>query len=159
MPYLVDADVFLRAKRDHYRFNIFPCFWDWLVEQGKRGVVLSVIAVKRELVDPDIATWADRCKDVFLEPDEATTTAAQRVSEWVQAPLRPYIDSARAEFFAAADYWLISQALAHGFTVVTHEVPAPLSKRRVKIPDVCSGVGVPCLSPFDMLQAEGIRFA
>ncbi len=34
MAYLLDSDVFIRAKRDHYGFDFCPAFWDWL-EQAR----------------------------------------------------------------------------------------------------------------------------
>ncbi len=52
----------------------------------------------------------------------------------------------------------MAQALADKRTVVTHEVPAPQAIRKVKIPDVCIGLGVKCVTPYEMLRAEGARF-
>lgn len=121
---------------------------------------MSVAAIKRELnqQNDDLSAWVAANAGAFLDPDDAVIAAAQRVSAWVQDAARPYLPAAKAEFFAAGDYWLISHALAHNFTVVTHEVSAPQSKGRVKIPDVCNAVGVPHVTPFDMLQSEGARF-
>jgi hypothetical protein len=41
--------------------------------------------------------------------------------------------------------------------VVTHEVPST-SLKRIKIPDACVGLGVRCVSPFEMLRNERARF-
>jgi hypothetical protein len=41
--------------------------------------------------------------------------------------------------------------------VVTHEVPSG-SIRKVKIPNVCIGLGVKCVTPFEMLRRERARF-
>lgn len=30
MPYLLDANVFIQAKRLHYGMDFCPAFWDWL---------------------------------------------------------------------------------------------------------------------------------
>lgn len=30
MAYLLDANVFIEAKRRHYGFDFCPAFWDWL---------------------------------------------------------------------------------------------------------------------------------
>lgn len=48
-------------------------------------------------------------------------------------------------FLQVADYYLVAHALAHGHTVVTHEVAAP-SIKKIKIPNACIGVGVKCMS-------------
>lgn len=42
-------------------------------------------------------------------------------------------------------------------TVITHEVPAA-SKRKVKIPDVCLGMKIKCMSPYEMLRRKRTRF-
>jgi hypothetical protein len=56
-----------------------------------------------------------------------------------------------------ADYYLVAQAHAGRHTVVTHEIPAA-SRRRIKIPDACIGLGVKCMNPFEMLRLERARF-
>ena len=33
MAYLLDADVFIRAKNLHYGLDFCPAFWDWLIAQ------------------------------------------------------------------------------------------------------------------------------
>jgi hypothetical protein len=159
MPYLLDADVLIRARREHYRLNVFPCFWDWIAAKNTAGVVYSVDAILREIeVDADLGPWVQQRAGLFLPPDQATTGAAATVSAWVQHPARVYRPAAVATFFAAGDYWLVSHGLATGYTVVTHEVPQPQSQGRVKIPDVCNGVGVNWTTPFEMLQREGALF-
>jgi len=61
-------------------------------------------------------------------------------------------------FLQVADYYFVAQALALGHTVVTHERPAPQSIRKIKIPDVCIGLGIKCMTPFEMLRKERARF-
>lgn len=41
--------------------------------------------------------------------------------------------------------------------MVTHEVPSG-STRKIKIPNVCIGLGIKCMTPFQMLRVEGARF-
>ena len=39
MAYLLDTDVFIRAKNLRYGFDFCPAFWDWLVvNAAERGV-------------------------------------------------------------------------------------------------------------------------
>ena len=68
-----------------------------------------------------------------------------------------YEPAAVNTFLQVADYYLVAHALAHGHTVVTHEVAAP-SRKRIKIPNVCIGVNVKCMTPFEMLRVERARF-
>ena len=39
-----------------------------------------------------------------------------------------------------------------------HERPAPQAVRKIKIPDVCIGLGVKCMSHFEMLRRGRARF-
>jgi predicted nucleic acid-binding protein len=160
--YLLDANVLISAKRDHYRFAVFPCFWDWVLAQALAATVLSVEAVRRELVAgaDDLAQWAASLPaGAFLPPDAQTAASAETLSAWVNDPARPYTGAARSTFLASADYWLIAHAHGHGFTVVTHETPQPLAQRRVKIPDACNALSVTWTNPFEMLQREGAAFS
>ena len=60
-------------------------------------------------------------------------------------------------FLQVADYYLVAHALAHKHTVVTHEVPAA-STKKIKIPNVCIGLGIKCMNPYEMLRHERARF-
>ena len=60
-------------------------------------------------------------------------------------------------FLQVADYYLVAQARAGGHTVVTHEVPSA-STRKIKIPDACIGLGIKCMTPYEMLRSERARF-
>jgi hypothetical protein len=40
---------------------------------------------------------------------------------------------------------------------VTHEVPSA-STRKIKIPDACIGLGIKCMTPYEMLRRERARF-
>jgi hypothetical protein len=50
-----------------------------------------------------------------------------------------------------------AHALAHRYTVVTHEV-ASTGARKIKIPNACIGLGLHCVSPYEMLRRERARF-
>lgn len=60
-------------------------------------------------------------------------------------------------FLQVADYYLVAHALAHGLTLVTHEI-ASSSTKRIKIPDACIGLGIKCMTPYEMLRNEHARF-
>jgi hypothetical protein len=158
-PSLLDADVFIRAKRDHYRFAVCPGFWDWLIEAHRAGQVYSIDKIRDELLalTDDLSNWVKSLPpSFFLSTDIAVTPAAATLSAWTTS--QNYERQAVATFFSGGDYWLIAHALTQGWRVVTHEVPAPGSKKKVKIPDACDGVGVACIAPFQMLEELGARF-
>jgi hypothetical protein len=158
--YLLDADVFIQAKNSHYGFDIVPAFWTWLDQAHNAGMVFTVekIAAEVEAGGDDLATWmVSRPKSFKLPsgaPDQASLAA---LAAWANGQ-QHYKQGAVNEFLSSGDYYLIAQAMTLGYTVVTHEVPAPASQNRIKIPDVCNGNGVAWLSPFQMLKDENVKF-
>ncbi|BBM69716.1 DUF4411 family protein [Rhodothermus marinus] len=158
MRYLLDANVFIAAKNLHYGMDFCPAFWDWLVESNQAGKVFSIEKVKDELEagDDELAVWVSSQRDgFFLKPDPTVLEAMGAVSEWVNS--NGYTPAAKNAFFQVADYWLIAHALAGGFVVVTHEKPAD-TRNKVKIPNVCVGLGIKVMTPFEMLRHERARF-
>ena len=158
MAYLLDTDVFIRAKNLHYGFDFCPAFWDWLEMQNQDDKVFSIEKVGDELqaVADELSEWAiTRGNNFFLRPDESLLPALAQVSEWTQS--REYEASAVNTFLQVADYYLTAQALAGEHTVVTHEAPST-STRKIKIPNVRIGLGIKCMNPFEMLRRERARF-
>jgi hypothetical protein len=158
MAYLIDADVFIRAKNLHYGFDFCPAFWEWLILENRAGKVMSVERVEDEVVGlgDALSDWARALgEQFFVRPDASVFPALARVSEW--ATSQSYEPAAVSTFLQVADYYLVAQALAGRHTVVTHEVPSA-STRKIKIPDACIGLGIKCMSPYDMLRRERARF-
>jgi len=158
MTYLLDANVFIQAKNLYYGFDFCPAFWDWLVEWNTDGKVFSIEKVYDEIhaVDDELYAWAaKRGLDLFLPPDEAMMPALKQVSTWVTG--QKYEPAAVNTFLQLADYYLVAYALAHGHIVVTHEIPST-SIRKIKIPDVCLGLGIKFMNTFEMLRRERARF-
>lgn len=104
----------------------------------------------------ELATWAAALgSGFFLKPDAKVLPALSQTSTRVTG--QRYQPAAVNTFLQEADYYLISHALAHGQTVVTHEVAAA-SPKRIKIPNVCIGLSVKCVTPFEMLRQTRARF-
>jgi hypothetical protein len=158
MAYLLDADVFIRAKNLHYGLDFCPAFWDWLIARNDAGNVFSIERVGDEIqaIEDELSEWgAERGDGFFLRPDESVFPALAAVSTW--ATSRGYETAAVSTFLQVADYYLVAQAQAGGHTVVTHEVPSA-STRKIKIPDACIGLGIKCMTPYEMLRRERARF-
>lgn len=156
--YLLDANVFIQAKNLHYGLDFCPAFWDWMIARNGQGNLASIEKVGDELQGhaDELSTWADgRGAGFFLPPDDAVLPALAQVSTWASS--QNYEPAAVSTFLQVADYWLVAHALAHGFTVVSHEVPSN-STRKIKIPNACIGLGLHCLSPYEMLRRERARF-
>ncbi|MBS1677703.1 MAG: DUF4411 family protein [Actinobacteria bacterium] len=157
MRYLLDSNVFIQAKNLHYGFDFCPAFWDWIIEKQQAGVVYSIEKVADELRAgaDELSDWADARRDLFLPLDDEVVPSLATVSRWASGA--GYEPSAVSTFLQVADYYLIAHAHAHGITVVTHEVPAE-GARKIKIPNACIAMQVPCISPYEMLRAERARF-
>jgi len=158
MAYLLDADVFIRAKNLHYGMDFCPAFWDWLKREHERGTLISVERVGDEVQagNDELTEWADALGLSFFQlPDAYVFPALARVSEW--AITQSYEPAAVNTFLQLADYYLVAQALAGEHTIVTHEIPSA-STRRIKIPDACIGLGIKCMSPYEMLRKSHARF-
>ena len=159
MAYLLDANVFIQGRKLHYGFDICPGFWDWIARRAAAGDLYSVEEVGRELQagTDELASWAAARGDAFFLPADAIMLPSfQVVSGWMNT--RNYAQAAVATFLQVADYFLVARAHAHGDVLVTHEIPGQQSQRKVKIPDVCIGLGIRFMNPFEMLRAERVRF-
>lgn len=158
MAYLLDANVFIQAKNLQYGFDFCPAFWDWLIAGNAGEKVFSIEKVGDEIEagGDELAEWAtQRGPGFFLKPDPAMLPALATVSVWAAG--QGYEPAAVNTFLQVADYYLVAHALAHGHTVVTHEIPAATTKK-VKIPNACIGLGVKFMNPFEMLRRERARF-
>ncbi|MDI6738763.1 MAG: DUF4411 family protein [Candidatus Edwardsbacteria bacterium] len=158
MAYLLDANVFIQAKNLHYGLDFCPAFWDWLISNNQQQKVFSIEKVGDEIEagNDELAKWADqRGPDFFLKPDSAMLSALGKVSAW--ATDQGYDPAAVNTFFQVADYYLVAFAVAHGHTVVTHEIASP-STKKIKIPNACIGLEVKCVTPYEMLRRERARF-
>ena len=158
MAYLLDSDVFIQAKNLHYGFDFCPAFWDWLQVENSAAKVFSIERVGDELTagTDELSDWAaQRDGKFFLTPSPKMLGSLGKVSAWAAG--QKYEPAAISTFLQLADYYLVAHAMAEGFTVVTHEKPAT-STKKIKIPDACIGLGVKCMTPFEMLRHERARF-
>jgi hypothetical protein len=158
MAYLLDANVFIQAKNLHYGLDFCPAFWDWLIANNAASKVFSIEKVGDEIaaIADELSTWAvQRGDGFFLKPDAVILPVLATVSAWANG--QNYEQAAISTFLQAADYYLVTHALAHQHIVVTHEVPAN-SIRKIKIPNACIGLNVKCMTPYEMLRVERARF-
>jgi hypothetical protein len=158
MAYLLDANVFIEAKNRYYGFDVCPGFWDWIDGANAANRVFSIEKVGDELtaIADDLSTWAAaRGSRLFLPIETTMVDSLRQVAIWAQS--QRYEPGAVTTFLQSADSYLVAQALALGYSVVTQEVPSA-SLKRIKVPDACVGLGVRTLSPFEMLRNERARF-
>ena len=158
--YLLDSDVLIGAKNLYYRPNFCAAFWNWIETGHASGRIYSIDKVKAELLSAKEAdvlyTWAQRSAlaNFFLPSMNAAPKWAD-LSKWAVDEANGFSTAAQSKFLSAesADAWLIAYAAhAKGYTVVTNEVSAPLSKRNIKLPDAAKVLSVETISLFDLLH-------
>ena len=157
MIYLLDANSFIQAKNFHYRMNVVPGFWDWLLQKHQGIDIRSIDHVYSELTKStptpdDLHKWSIDNKNLFQKSTEIQVQQAfGEIAEHVA--LHPvYSQGEIARFLAGADPWLIASARAQGAIIVTHEVMVPGNSTKVKIPNVAREFGVDYIDVFDLLE-------
>jgi hypothetical protein len=159
MAYLLDTNVFIEAKRRFYGLDFVPGYWDWLMREASSGSIRSIEKIAEEIgaQQDELSEWAANLPDgFFLRPDPAFSAAFQRVSQW--AISAGFQQAAYSEFLDVADSFLVAQALAGQHTVITLEKPATTpSRKKIKVPDACAGLGVRCMTPYALMRIEGVK--
>jgi hypothetical protein len=165
MPYVIDTNVFIEAKRRYYAFDLCPGFWNALCWQHGTGSVRSIDRVFKEVEDgaDDLADWVRNvmpatCFD-STDTDDVAGAYAEAIA-WVMGNAN-FTAAAKAEFadLNRADAWLIAYAKAKGDILVTHEELRPDARAKVPIPNVCNALGVQYSNTFEMLRALETRFS
>ena len=144
MAYLFDTNIFITSKNDMPK-DYWPTFWQKFVELINTGEVFTSVKVREELMNgnDDLANWLklNAPTSFFMAVDADVMSKYQEVQNWAHSNAT-YYDAARQQFAEVADAYLIATAAAKELTLVTYEVSAPNSKKSVKIPDVCNGLGI-----------------
>lgn len=86
MAYLLDANVFISAKRAHYGFDFCPGFWDWLLRANAAGQVYCIEKVANELTGSgdDLSLWIQPREAQFsIAVDQSVLPSFGVVSTWV----------------------------------------------------------------------------
>jgi hypothetical protein len=159
--FLLDADTFMSAHRQYYRFSFCPAYWHALLVHHENKQLASIEPVRKELLrgKDALAAWVkEKAPKTFFKgiEDTAVVKAFADLNQWVAT--RPELTpEARARFAGAADGWLVAYAQVNNYAVCTYEVSRPESRANIKLPDVAVYCGVSCLTPHDMLEELGVR--
>ena len=158
--YLLDANVFIAAWRDHYPIDLHPGFWECLQRFRQEGRLHSVDRVREEINSPnELVVWLRRnWRGAF---SSTRTSAIARVFSEMQRWVRSndqLLPVARHEFAQAADGWLAAYAKTHNSIVVTNEKTDEGAKRRVPLPNLCKQFDVGCCNTIGMLRELGVAF-
>lgn len=160
--YIIDANVLISAKNQHYGFDFCPGFWHWLEAKKILRQVLSVASVYDELSNgtkvDELRVWAGRNRDFFYDPDSVVMSIYAEVVQHA-SDLQRASDVERGRFLSGADPFLIATAKATNSVVVTYEKPAnDVNAKKIKIPDICKSFNVDCVQPVAMLRELEAKF-
>jgi hypothetical protein len=154
--YSVDTASLMEWHDRYYPVDVFP---------GLIGLFDGLIAQKRvliaELVDDEVKAvgsaglqaWAKARKAIFEPTAEHLAEALNIEGAY------PGMKDPRAHY-TEADAYVIAVAKLRGAIVVTQETSSSQKakpKRTHYIPDVCSGLGIPCINILGMMRREGWR--
>lgn len=157
--YVLDANVFIQAKRKFYPFDVCPGYWSALCHHNLHDRVCSVDRVRDELEDggDDLWDWARGTFGVeaFHESSAASSQFGD-MAAWVMSQPQ-YTGAAKSEFMAVADGWLAAFAKHQGKIVVTLEEAAPDAKKKVPLINVCNAFSVVTITPYEMLRRLGVQ--
>jgi Domain of unknown function (DUF4411) len=162
--YVIDSSALIQAHRTYYAFKICPGFWESLFFHHSRSIVVSIDKVKKEVndgkYDDELKKWANKVMPASFfastEDEEIADYFGQMIT-WAEQE-KQFRESARAEFAADVDGWLISFAKVHKKILVTQEVYAEKVERSIPIPNVCKQFGVVYVDVFQMLKELKTQF-
>lgn len=157
--YVLDTNVFIQAHRQWYRLSFAPGFWAFILEQHKKGAIVSIDRVRKEIKKGDqLYEWVDKIAPRSLFASSKQVLVGNKYKEiinWVMTNPK-YDGAAKALFASDADSWVIAFAYAYDLTVVSHEVKSN-AKTRVKMPDVCKQFHIKYRDTFYMLDELKIQ--
>jgi hypothetical protein len=155
LKYSIDTSALLDGWVRYYPPDAFPGLWvriEKLIEDGDLRATEEVLH-ELEVKDDDVYAWAKERKDGLSVPID------DRIQPAVAAILEDFeklLDTRKNR--SAADPFVIALAQIEGCMVVTGEGTTG-NLNRPNIPDVCSGLGVPCISLLQLIRREGWRFS
>lgn len=162
MKYLLDANVFIEANKRYYSLEVCPAFWDWILLQAEKKIVVSIEKVYEELKKKEdaLSKWAKEHKEIVFKEFDWPPSSATRVTDEIQS--LEMGDAKTNEFLNGADYYLVVYAASIvDCTVVTEEKLSSEKRRpekKIQIPDVCKSLNIEWTSTFKMLKNLKARF-
>ena len=164
MKFIIDSNILITAWRDTYPRETFGSFWTSLKERIELGEIVVCESVFNEIKkgNDDLWVWLSSFvseSHIVVEKPSADNIIASYRVVIAQANSNPnYKSSAISAFADNADGWIIAHALANNYIVVTEEKSSFESKKSVKIPDICSSLGVQFTNTVGMLKLLKVSF-
>jgi hypothetical protein len=161
--FLLDANVFIQAKRFYYPFDLFPGFWDWLDREMENGIFLTVEPIYKELTagEDELSEWIEQRKSngcILPVDDETTQNHFKEIAFWTVNSTQQFKQTAYEEFLAVGDSWLVAKAYATGATIVTQERLDNNCRKRILIPNACQNFGINYINTLELIRSTGAKF-
>jgi hypothetical protein len=153
--FVFDTTAYLNGWRDHYPPTTFPGVWNLLEEQAAADIVITVREVYREIIkqDDDVSAWAKATlRALVVEPSPEVQRDAGVIAQMFPKP----------GVRNGADPFILAEARARGFCVVTYEgrsySGAPHKKWWRTMPSVCQKLDIPCCTLPEALRRLDAMF-
>lgn len=165
MAYVIDTNTVIQAKNDFYAFDIAPSFWIQLKEKFIDGECIFLDVVISEICngEDEIKDWVikqikQQYENLIAQAKESPEVFEnyRQIANLISFNSQ-YKEDEVARFLSGADPWIIAAAKTWNYTVVTFEKAGGLGTKKVKIPDICKQVGVPCIRLYDMMRQLGMK--
>ncbi len=154
VEYVFDTSSLIGAWVRTYPPDSFPVVWDRMDGLAAAGNLLVPEEVFEELraQDDDLLAWVKARSDAIVVP---TSRAVMLEARAVLADHEGLTKTGTGR--GKADPFVIALARLRDCPVVTQEQGGSASKPR--IPFVCKGRGIPCMSMLEVIRSEGWRFS
>jgi hypothetical protein len=151
--YSIDTSALLDGWKRHYPPDVFPGIWDNIDEMVSRGDLAATEEVLLELEkgDDDLYDWARQRPQMFLPLDVDIQTAVTGIL----STHSNLVDIHRSR--SMADPFVIAVAQVHACAVVSGEVLSN-SPTKIKIPNVCSDLGIRHINFLQLIREQGWIF-
>lgn len=153
--YSIDASALIDGWSRYYPQDVMPTLWervDGLIRDGRLWATDEVFTeIKRG--DDGLVGWSKKRKAMFVPPDEAVEEGVRKVVNRF-----PTFVPQRSPDGAWADPYVIALAQAREAIVVTGEKLVDAKATVLHIPNICSSLGVACISFLELIRREGWRW-
>ena len=150
--YVFDTNIFIELQR-HQPIDVYPTVWAKIGELIEAGIIISSKEVYEEILigNDTLTTWAKQREACFKDSNEEVQMEVRSIL----AEYRGLVEGGKKN--NNADPFVIAIAKISGCSVVSEESRTN-NLNSPKIPDVCFGIGIPCLTFVDFSREMNLEF-
>ncbi len=157
--YFLDANVLIQAWQKYYSPKICPDYWERLNELGSKGIISLPEMVYEEIsrTEDDLSDWLKKSDIKKVKITESVTSCLKDIYSKNEKH-KLLVDNRKGR--SLADPWLIAHAMSENAIVVTKEILiTQANSKTIRIPNVCSNMGVRWIDDFEFIQELDIQFS